>query len=349
MNIIYLHESVWKQLGARRAHLPHALLLTGSRGIGKSALARTFAESLLCENPSPTLAACGSCLACGWLKQGNHPDFRLVQPEAMDDGEETASSTGATAKKKPSQQITIDQIRGLDEFLHVGTHRHGVRVVLICPAEAMNRSTANSLLKSLEEPSPSTLFLLVSDDEQRLLPTIRSRCQHVPVTVPEHARAMEWVADAGVDDPERWLALAGGAPLLAVELGGGEERVLVDALVAELAKGRNLDPMSTAAAIDKVIKAEKRPVPLRRAVEWLQKWLADLLVIKAGGVPRYFTAQASALRESSRFATLPGLLAFSRKALQYRQHCEQPVNSRLFFEDFFLNYAALFRPDRDSN
>ncbi len=349
MKIIDLHESVWKQLGARRAHLPHALLLTGPRGIGKSALARSFAESLLCENPSSALTACGSCLACGWLKQGNHPDFRLIQPEAMEDGEETASSTGTTAKKKPSQQITIDQIRGLDEFLHVGTHRHGVRVVLICPAEAMNRSTANSLLKSLEEPSPSTLFLLVSDDVQRLLPTIRSRCQHVPVTVPEHARALEWVAGAGVDDPERWLSLAGGAPLLAVELGGGEERALVDALVVELAKGRNLDPMGTAAAIDKVIKSEKRPVPLRRAVEWLQKWLSDLLVIKAGGVPRYFTAHASALSDSSRFATLPGLLAFSRKALQYRQHCEQPVNSRLFFEDVFLNYAALFRSDRDSN
>jgi len=353
MNIIELHENVWKQLGARRAHLPHALLLTGPRGIGKSALARSFAESLLCENPSSSLAACGSCIACGWLKQGNHPDFRLIQPEAMDDGEEaaagSASSSASGAKKKPSQQITIDQIRGLDEFLHVGTHRHGVRVVLVSPAEAMNRATANSLLKSLEEPAPSTLFLLVSDDEQRLLPTIRSRCQHVPVTVPEHARAKEWVAEAGIDEPERWLALAGGAPLLAAELGSGEERALVDALVVELAKGRHLDPMGTAAVIDKVIKAEKRPVPLRRAVEWLQKWLADLLAVKVGGGPRYFTAQAPALRETSRFATLPGLLAFSRKALQYRQHCEQPVNSRLFFEDFFLNYAALFRSDRDSN
>ncbi len=349
MKIIDLHESIWKQLGARRVNLPHALLLTGPRGIGKSALARSFAESLLCESPLSSQAACGSCMACGWLKQGNHPDFRLIQPEAMDDGEETASVAASGGKKKPSQQITIDQIRGLDEFLHVGTHRHGVRIVLICPAEAMNRSTANSLLKSLEEPSPSTLFLLVADDEQRLLPTIRSRCQHVPVTVPEHARAMEWVAGSGVDDPGRWLALAGGAPLLAVELGGGEERLLVDALVTELAKGRNLDPMGTAAAVDKVIKSEKRPVPLKRAVEWLQKWLADLLAIKVGGVPRYFTAQESALRESSRFATLPGLLAFSRKALQYRQHCEQPVNSRLFFEDFFLNYAALFHSDRDSN
>ncbi|WP_305075520.1 DNA polymerase III subunit delta' [Propionivibrio sp.] len=349
MNVIDLHEEVWKRLGARRANLPHALLLTGPRGIGKFALARSFAESLLCENPSVSQVACGACLACGWLQQGNHPDFRLIQPEAMDDGEEAASGAAAGTKKKPSQQITIDQIRGLDEFLHVGTHRHGVRIVLICPAEAMNRSTANSLLKSLEEPSSSTLFLLVSDDSERLLPTIRSRCQHLPVTVPEHARATAWVADAGVDDPARWLALAGGAPFLAVELGGGEERVLVDALVAELAKGRQLDPMGTAAAIDKVIKAEKRPVPLKRAVEWIQKWLADLLLLKVGGEPRYFTAQVSVLRESCRFTSLSGVLAFSRKALQYRQHCEQPVNSRLFFEDVFLNYAALFSSDRDSN
>ncbi len=344
MNIIDLHESVWRQLVERRGRLPHALLLTGARGIGKSMLARCFAESLLCEAPLPTSTACGSCLACGWLKQGNHPDFRLIQPEAMDD-----ERTETDSKKKPSQQITIDQIRALDDFLHVGTHRHGVRVVLIAPAEAMNRSTANALLKSLEEPSSDTLFLLVSDDMERLLPTIRSRCQHVPIPVPAHDCSLAWLVQAGVKDAERWLALTGGAPLLAVELGGGDERVLVDALATELAKGRHLDPLATAAAIDKVIKSEKRPVPLKRVVEWLQKWLADMLLLKVGVAPRYFTAQSAAMQESVRLVSLAGLLAFSRKALQYRQHCEQPLNSRLFFEELFLNYTAMFRTDRDCN
>ncbi|MDR0634947.1 MAG: DNA polymerase III subunit delta', partial [Azoarcus sp.] len=80
MNIGDLHEKTWKQLCAWRSQLPHALLLSGQRGIGKFDLARAFAESLLCENPLPSRAACGACLACGWMRQGNHPDFRQVQP-----------------------------------------------------------------------------------------------------------------------------------------------------------------------------------------------------------------------------------------------------------------------------
>ena len=347
MNILELHDSAWTQLGERRAKLPHALLLTGKRGIGKFDLARRFAESLLCENPMPSLAACGSCLACGWLAQGNHPDFRLIQPDAMAD--EESDGAEATGKKKPSQQITIDQIRALDDFLHVGTHRHGMRVVLVHPAEAMNRSTANSLLKSLEEPAPDTLFILVSNEHERLLPTIRSRCQQLPIPVPERGHSEAWLAQAGIKDAGRWLALAGGAPLLAVELGSGDERGLLDALIAELAKGRRLDPLAAAAAVDRVVKAEKRPAPLKRVVEWAQKWLVDLVLLSEGRKQRYFLEQKNALRELAGFSNPASLLAFSRKAIQYRMQCEQPLNSRLFLEDFFLNYVALFQPARDGN
>ena len=83
MNPLDLHGEAWSQLDARRARLPHALLITGQKAIGKRALAQAFAESLLCERPSPEHTACGSCAACGWLAQGNHPDFRLIQPDAL--------------------------------------------------------------------------------------------------------------------------------------------------------------------------------------------------------------------------------------------------------------------------
>ena len=163
MNPLELHNESWSRLNARRVRLPHAMLFVGQKSIGKRALAQAFAESLLCEQPQSDQIACGTCPSCLWLSQGNHPDFRLIQPEALAEGDEQGEGEGKVdSKKKPSQQITIDQIRGLDDFLHVGTHRHGLRVILIHPAEAMNRSTANSLLKSLEEPAPSTLFILVS-------------------------------------------------------------------------------------------------------------------------------------------------------------------------------------------
>lgn len=344
MNITELHSQTWQQLHARRAQLPHALLLSGQRGIGKFDLARAFAESVLCENGTASGEACGSCLACGWLAQGNHPDLRLLQPNTSAVGEGSEAGEGEEAgKKKPSQQITIDQVRALDEFLHVGTHRHGARVILLHPAEAMNRATANALLKSLEEPIASTLFILVTSEPYRLLPTIRSRCQSLPVRQPPHDVAVQWMRDGGVRDGEDWLALAGGAPMLALELSGNTERVLLDALLAQMSQGKGLDALSAAASLDKVVKAEKRPAPLKRALDWAQKWLFDLTLASEGLQPRYFVAHGALLQTLAQATDTGALLAFSRKAIQYKVQCEQPVNSRLFLEDFFLGYASLFQ------
>ena len=135
------------------------------------------------------------------------------------------------------------------------------------------------------------------------------------------------------------LALAGGAPLLAARLESREERVLLDALLAEITHASAFDPLAAAATLDKVVKADKRPLPLKRLIDWMQKWLLDLAL-----TPRYFVAQAATLERLARTTDVFRLLAFQRKALQYRMQCEQPVNSRLFLEAFFLNYAATFTP-----
>ncbi|MBK1679000.1 DNA polymerase III subunit delta' [Rhodocyclus tenuis] len=349
MNIIDLHSDTWKRLLARRAQLPHALLFSGQRGIGKLELARAFAELLLCERTDSATAtqACGRCAACNWLAQGNHPDFRLMQPAALDDSadEESGKGEGESARRKPSAQITIDQVRALDDFLHVGAHRRGLRVILVNPAEAMNRATANALLKSLEEPMAGVLFLLVSSEPARLLPTIRSRCQVVPVARPEASLASAWLRAAGVDDAERWLALAGGAPLRAVAMGdseGGGDRELLDALVGELSRGDRLDALNAAAALDRVVKAEKAPAALSRLVVWLQHWLCDLTLAQAGQPARHFIREQPALQRLAKAAELRRLLAFNAKAIQYRSQAEQPLNSRLFLEDVLMGYSAIF-------
>ncbi len=343
MKIIELHDAVWQQLLARRARLPHALLLCGRPGIGKFDLAVAFAASLLCEQPRDSGEACGHCQPCCWVTLGNHPDLRLLQPQSFasfagnaDEGDDPL------AAKKPSQQITIDQVRALDDFLHVGTHRHGARVILLNPAEAMNRATANALLKSLEEPVPGTLFILTTSDPYRLLPTIRSRCQTINAPLPPKASAAAWLRDAGVGEPGDWLALAGGAPLLALALHSSGEGGLVEALVAEVSGGAGVDPLASAAALERVIKTEKRPVPLRRLIEWAQKWLFDLLLATEALPPRYFLRQAALLRDLASRTDDRRILAFSRKALQYKAQCEQPLNNRLFLEDFFLGYARVF-------
>ena len=337
MNVIELHSKVWTGLQARRERLPHSLLLVGQKGLGKFELARRFAAGLLCESPQSNGQACGKCLACNWFEQGNHPDFRLLQPDAL--GEDVEVEDG---KKKPSQQITIDQVRALDEFFNVGTHRGGLRIVIVNPTEAMNRSTANSLLKTLEEPSADTLFLLVSSEPMRLLPTIRSRCQVVPVPVPAAKLAGKVLADEGLQQSERWLALAGGSPALALDLAASGQSAWIELLVARLGKGRNVDALAMAAELEKAVKDSKGKLLLKHVVEGVQKWLVDLTLAKNGLPVRYFLPQQPTISGLADMIPAARLIQSYRAAISRRQEAEQPLNARLFLEGLFLDYRALF-------
>lgn len=337
MKIIELHKSVWKTLQGRRAKLPHALLLSGQKGLGKFELARRFVAGLLCEMPLNDGQACGKCLACNWFSQGNHPDFRLLQPEIL-----SADFEAEEGKKKPSQQITIDQIRGLDEFFNVGTHRGGLRIILVNPTEAMNRNAANALLKTLEEPSDKTLFILVSSDPARLLPTIRSRCQVVPVPVPEFALASQIMAGDGMENPERWLALAGGSPLLAAEMASGKQGNWLEALANRLAAAQLCDPLAAAGEFEKQIKDSKGKLQLKHLVEAQQKWLVDL-TLAANGLPlRYFLDRKATMTKLADMIPATRLIQLYRATGTRRQEAEQPLNARLFLEGLFLEYRALF-------
>lgn len=337
MNVIELHAKVWSGLQGRRQRMPHSLLLIGQKGLGKFDLARRFAASLLCESPQTDGVACGKCLACNWFEQGNHPDFRLLQPEALSDDVEVEDG-----KKKPSQQITIDQVRGLDEFFNVGTHRGGLRIVLVNPTEAMNRNTANSLLKTLEEPSPSTLFLMVSSEPMRLLPTIRSRCQVVPVAVPSAKVAAKVLADEGVDRAEHWLALAGGAPGLALDMAGSGQSAWLELLASRLGAGRAADPLGMATELEKAVKDSKGKLLLKQVVEAFQKWLVDLNLARNGLPVRYFLQHQAKISGLADMIPPARLIQSYRAAITRRQEAEQPLNARLFLEGLFLEYRALF-------
>lgn len=337
MNVIELHGKVWSGLQGRRQRMPHSLLLIGQKGLGKFDLARRFAASLLCESPQADGLACGKCLACNWFEQGNHPDFRLLQPEALSDDVEAEDG-----KKKPSQQITIDQVRSLDEFFNVGTHRGGLRIVLVNPTEAMNRNTANSLLKTLEEPSPNTLFLMVSSEPMRLLPTIRSRCQVVPVPVPPAKVAAQVLADEGVSRAEHWLALAGGAPGLAFDMAESGQSAWLELLAGRLGAGRAADPLGMAAELEKAVKDSKGKLLLKQVVEAFQKWLVDLNLARNGLPVRYFLQHQAKISGLADMIPPARLIQSYRAAITRRQEAEQPLNARLFLEGLFLEYRALF-------
>lgn len=185
--------------------LPHALLLSGVDGIGKRAFAQWLSEALLCRRPSSItglskvrLGACGECESCRQLLADSHPDYKKLVPE------------GANAA------IKVDPIRALVEWLQLTASQGSYRIALLEQADTLNRNAANSLLKTLEEPSDHAVLILSATRLGSLPATIRSRCQKITLKMSDKRLALDWL-EGKVNSPEAALSDASGGPFLAVE------------------------------------------------------------------------------------------------------------------------------------
>jgi DNA polymerase-3 subunit delta' len=328
----------WTQLQQMRARLPHAILFHGPAGIGKADFIEAFAQALLCENVGSDGQACGSCVSCGWFAQGNHPDYRRVRPEALEDeappaeGEEGGAEEKKAKTKTASKEIKIEQIRSLADFMNISTHRQGLRVVVLYPAEALNMPASNALLKTLEEPPPGTVFLLASNGLDRLLPTILSRCRKFALPMPDHAEALAWLQAQGVQDADGWLREQGGAPLAALAQAETGSREELDTLLQVLAQPSVESALRTA---DKLSKA-----PLASLVAWQQRWLYDVFSYKLSGTIRYYPRYQRQLAALAGRVPTPMLLRAIKSVNDRRAVADHPLSPKLFVEDMLLDYTA---------
>ena len=302
-----------------QGRLPHALLLTGLLGLGKGVLAEAVARQLLCAAPSLESGPCGHCSACAQLNAGTHPDYMKVELE------------------EDASVIKIDQIRMLANKLALSSHQGGYKVVVLNPADSMNINAANSLLKTLEEPSDNTVLVLVCERPSQLPATVRSRCQQIRVDVPGQCEALQWLAAQGIAGPAKtYLQMAHGAPLEALQQAqaGSIEarREYFDSLVAIL-EGR--------AAPLTVAQSWARDENMQ-GIRWMRDWLMDLLRIA-------MTGQTSGVRSTD---LLDGLARLALK-LDSRVLFAQlervnrslrltatSLNRQLLTEDILLAWAA---------
>jgi DNA polymerase-3 subunit delta' len=229
MSAMPWHAEHWERLQARRRRnaMPHALLLCGPAGLGKRAFMRRFVRGLLCEQAADG-EACGRCRSCLLLEAGTHPDLVVLSFGLRKDGVQRSD-------------IVVDQIRDLSSRLAMASQFGGWQVACIDPADAMNTAAANALLKTLEEPSPNTLLLLVADAPWRMPQTIRSRCQRIEFQLPSREEALAWLQAEGVKDAAAALDAAGGNPGMAkawAEEGALARRQEVRKDLAALAAGR---------------------------------------------------------------------------------------------------------------
>ena len=328
------HETDWQRLWRAGASVPPALLMAGPAGIGKHAFAQATAARLLCESPTAK-GACGACPSCHWLAGNNHPDFRYLRPESEVEAEGEAS---VGEKKKASRQIRIEQIRELEDFVFVGSHRGGARVIVLEPAEAMNAAAQNALLKILEEPSVSVYFILVTSRINSLLPTILSRCRLMKLPKPGLAEASDWLSQTKDKAALELLALMGGAPLRALAESQSGRAAAFGAVVAALAEPGE-DPLSLAARWERQLQLkDDAGLSMESLIDIVQKWVLELVQRKLAGRGRYFTDRSRVVEQLAGRATAVGLIRCYNDLVKMRALASHPLNPKLYLEELAERY-----------
>ncbi|MCO5122919.1 MAG: DNA polymerase III subunit delta' [Rhizobacter sp.] len=313
-----LHEALRTQRG-------HALLVQGAQGAGQFEFAIALARAWLCETSEsqrPDGLACGHCESCHLATADQvHPDLRVLLPEALHlalgwqrPGDAADAGEG---KKKPSEWISIKQVRQAIEFSTLTSGRGRLKIVVIYPAERMPPAAASALLKLLEEPQGGQRFVLGCGDAAALLPTVRSRCHALTLPAPDAALAERWLADAGVVDAPVLIASSGGAPLAAFERHAmGLDAVLWARLPALVAAG-DAQPLSR--------------LPVWLVIDSLQKLCHDAMLAACGVAPRYFPAAGV-----PGDAALPRLADWGQALRRSARHADHPWNVGLMVESLVL-------------
>jgi DNA polymerase-3 subunit delta' len=321
-----------REMLSARAAWPHALMLDGPRGQGKRVLALNLARGLLCETPGADGSACGSCASCHYVAAGQHPDLQLIEPFIVDEDGEV----------KVQDPILIERIRALIDWVQLTSHRGRAKVAVIGPAESMNAAAANALLKTLEEPPPSTYLILVAHQPGRVPATLRSRCRRMAAPRPAATDAETWLAQQGVANPGAVLAQSGGSPLTALAMAVPEWQAERAVWMRAFARPDALSPVALAARIDAAPKDQRRE-RLGQAIDWALAWTSDLARAASGGVPARNIDFAAAFGPLAALVAPVPLFRYYRTLLRQRALVAHPLQPRLVVEAMLIGYRELFR------
>jgi DNA polymerase III subunit delta' len=308
----------------------HAWMLVGRDGDGLAQAGSALAASILCETPRNAIA-CGECSSCRWLAGDVHPDFVRLAPEESDD----------EVARLPI--IKTDAARDAIAFMELSASTERGRVLLIDPATALSRESANALLKAIEEPPPNTRWILLAPRPAKLLPTIRSRALRLTMPTPSGDAAAKWLHEQGAaaNAVERALTLARGAPLTALELASAETLEVRDKLFRDLATPRELPTLAWGAWVDAGGKSGRR-TRFAALLDLLGDWLADWARVRASLSPQTCNDFSEALARVGATLPLAEGLRYHRELLRKLYLPDTTLSARLQIESILLDYRGKF-------
>jgi DNA polymerase-3 subunit delta' len=321
----------------RRGRLAHAYLFTGPPGVGKRLFAGELAKALLCEaRPGPGLEACDRCPACLQVEADTHPDcFTAGRPEE-------------------NAELPIEVVRELCRNLSLKPARGRNKVVILDDADDLNDAAANCFLKTLEEPPPGSVLILVGTSPERQLSTIVSRCQVVRFAPLPEALVVELLRGQGVEDPElagRLARLSGGSPGLARSLADPAlwefRRTVLEGLTRlqpdPVGLARQWLEFAEEAGRETAVQRRRAALVLRLLIEFL----GDGLRVRVGTSPRL--AEPDDLRwlqELGRRAEPERFLELLERALESDFHLDRRVPLALTLEALLDALTKTLEPAR---
>lgn len=286
-----------------------ATLISAPAGVGALQLVEPFASALMCSAQDGE--ACGFCHSCDLMQSGNHPDYHVVQPE------------------KEGRSISVEQIRHCNRLAQESSQLSGYRLIVIEPAEAMNESAANALLKTLEEPADKCVFVLVTTRISHILPTIVSRCQQISIAEPPARLVADWLSDSLEKTvPPYAVHIHGNAPLLTqafVSDGISTYTELESQFIASL-QG------DVSAALSCAKSAATNPV---QRLSWLWYLLTDAQKVQFGVHQVHFTPGCQQVADLMSFGQLQQQTERLAKLIE-QLRAFTGLNSELLITDWLL-------------
>lgn len=291
-----------------------ALLVDGAVHSGSGELIQELIKFMLCLSPLGN-QACGKCNSCTLLELNNHPDYYVLSGES---------------DEKKTSPIKVEQVRQAIEFAATSAHASNIKIIYLPDANQLNLSSANALLKILEEPPLNCRFILYASNKNRILPTIRSRCLDFHLSRPAFNEAESVVGE--IENKAFWLNYYDNEPFFAVPFIPEQLACFVGCLIRPsieniFAVSKNLDP---------------KKVGMANLIDFILKWLGDLVALQQLAPLTYFADYQEQMQALRPRINLDDLFQLNNEVVFLREWSEHPLNQKLQLEALLFNYQQLF-------